>query len=59
MKALLERLKAADEMPLSDKELRYWRTVMPQTTNWLEPEEKAEACATFEAEIERLSREAA
>ncbi|WP_296817495.1 hypothetical protein [Brevundimonas sp.] len=57
--ALLDRLRAAEVMPLSDKELRYWTTVMPQTTNWLEPDEKAAACAEFEAQVTRLSRQAA
>ena len=57
--ALLAQLRGASAMPLSEKELRYWKTVMPQTTNWLEPEEKAAACAEFEAQVARLSRQAA
>jgi len=59
MAELLRTLREADVMPLTDKELRFWRTVVPQTTNWLEPEEKASVCAAFEAELARLTRHAA
>lgn len=58
MTALLQRLSEADLMPLTDKELRFWRTVVPQTTNWLPPEEKAAICARFDAEVARLTRNA-
>lgn len=56
---LLATLRNAEIMPLTDKELRLWRTVLPQTTNWLKPDEKAAACAEFDAEVERLTRKAA
>lgn len=46
-------------MPLTDKELRFWRTVAPQTTNWLEPDERAALLAEFEAQLARLTRKAA
>ena len=59
MADLLRTLRQADVMPLTDKELRFWRTVVPQTTNWLEPDERASVCAEFDAEVERLSRKAA
>lgn len=52
--ALLEQLRAADTMPLSAKELRWWRTVAPQMSRWLGPEEQAEYLAAFWAEVERL-----
>jgi len=56
---LLRILREADVMPLTDKELRFWRTVVPQTTNWLPADERSAVCAEFEAHIERLSRRAA
>ncbi len=56
---VLALLREADQMPLTDKELRFWRTVMPQTTNWLPPHEKAAVCAEFEGHVARLSRKAA
>lgn len=59
MRDLLRTLRQAEVMPLTDEELRFWRTVVPQTTNWLEPEEKAAVCAEFDAHVDRLSRKAA
>lgn len=56
---LLATLRRADVMPLTDKELRLWRTVLPQTTKWLAPDERAAVCAEFDAEVERLTRKAA
>lgn len=56
---LLATLHDADVMPLTDKELRFWRTVLPQTTNWLPPEEKATVCAEFDRHVARLTRQAA
>ena len=59
MTALLQRLREAEVMPLTDKELRLWQTVAPQTTRWLEPEEREAMLAEFEAEVTRLTRRAA
>lgn len=59
MRDLLARLRQAEVMPLTDKELRFWRTVVPQTTNWLEPEEKDAICAEFDGHVARLTRRAA
>lgn len=59
MRDLLRTLCEADAMPLTDKELRLWRTVVPQTTNWLAPDEKAAICAEFDAQVSRLTRRAA
>lgn len=56
---LLRVLREAEVMPLTDKELRFWRTVAPQTTRWLEPEERAKMLAEFDQQIDRLSRKAA
>lgn len=59
MRDLLRTLREADVMPLTDKELRFWRTVAPQTTKWLEPEERASLLAEFDTQVERLTRRAA
>lgn len=59
MRDLLATLREADVMPLTDRKLRFWSTVVPQTTNWLEPEEKAAVCAEFDGHVARLTRRAA
>jgi len=56
---LLRTLREAEVMPLTDKELRFWRTVAPQTTRWLDADERTAVLAEFEAQIERLTRKAA
>lgn len=52
---LLDTLRAAtDNVPLSDRDVRMWRAVVPNMTKWL-PEDEAESIrATFAAELERL-----
>jgi hypothetical protein len=59
MRDLLRTLREADVMPLTDKELRFWRTVAPQTTRWLEPDERASILAELDAQMDRLIRKAA
>lgn len=59
MTDLLRRLREADVMPLTEKELRFWRTVAPQTTRWLPDDERAALLAEFEAQLDRLTRRAA
>jgi len=59
MQALLRTLREADAMPLTDKELRFWRTVAPPTTRWLDPDERAAILSEFDAQIERLTSRAA
>lgn len=56
---VLERLRGADTMPLSPKDLRFWRTVFPQMSTWLPPEEREAMCAAFTAEVARLETRAA
>jgi hypothetical protein len=53
---ILDRLREADVMPLSAKDLRFWKTVYPQMSRWLPAEEREAMCASFFAEIERLER---
>lgn len=59
MHELLRTLREPDVMPLSDKELRFWRVVAPQTTRWLAPDERAALLGDFEAQLDGLSRKAA
>ena len=59
MSELLRNLREADVMPLTNKELRFWRTVAPQTTKWLEAEERAAILSEFDAHVDRLTRRAA
>ncbi|WP_417230526.1 hypothetical protein [Brevundimonas sp.] len=59
LESLLASLRVADVMPLTDKQLRFWQTVVPQMTNWLPPEEKAAICVEFDGHVERLVRRAA
>lgn len=59
LEGLMRTLRRADTLPLTDKQLRFWRTVVPQMTNWLPAEEKAAICAEFEAHLVRLDRKAA
>ena len=55
---LLETLRASETMPLSDRDLRMWQTVVPNMTRWL-PEEEAEAVRIeFAHEMERLGSRA-
>lgn len=51
---LIGTLREATVMPLSDRDARMWRTVVPNMTKWL-PEDEAEAVrAAFAREMERL-----
>ena len=51
---LIGTLREAVAMPLSDRDARMWRTVVPNMTKWL-PEEEAEAIRiAFAREMERL-----
>ena len=59
MRDLLQTLREADTMPLTDKALRFWRTVAPQTTRLLETDERASILAEFEAQVDRLTQRAA
>lgn len=59
LEALLNGLRAADAMPLTDKQLRFWTTVVPQMSNWLPDDEKAVVRDEFDRQIARLTRKAA
>lgn len=59
LESLMNTLRGADAMPLTAKQLDFWRTVVPQMTNWLPADEKTALCAEFEAHLSRLERKAA
>ncbi len=51
---LLETLRESESMPLSDKEMRMWQTVVPNMTRWL-PDDEADAVrCEFASELQRL-----
>lgn len=51
---LLDTLRAADTMPLPDRDVCMWQTVVPNMTKWL-PEDEGEAIrASFTREMQRL-----
>jgi hypothetical protein len=52
---LLETLRAAHAMPLSERDARMWKTVVPNMTKWL-PDDEGEAIrAAFAREMDRLA----
>ena len=51
---LLATLRAADAMPLSDRDLCMWQTVVPNMTKWLPKDEGETIRETFDREMERL-----
>lgn len=54
---VLTEMRAASAMPWGARELRYWRTVVPQMSLWLPDGEAAQLRLAFEAEIRRLDAE--
>jgi hypothetical protein len=53
---LLATLRGATvAMPLSDRDLRMWRTVLPNMTKWLPDPEATGVLAEFEREVHRLT----
>jgi hypothetical protein len=52
--AVLAELKAAETMPWDARRALYWRTVFPQMTNWLPPDEAARMRDEFAAELARV-----
>jgi hypothetical protein len=51
---VLDKARIAKDMPWTEKEVRFWKTVFPQMTNWLPEEERERARAAFWEEIGRL-----
>jgi hypothetical protein len=51
---VLEKARIAREMPWTQKELAFWKTVFPQMTKWLPEEEAEQLRSAFMEEICRL-----
>lgn len=51
---ILVRLRQASEMPLTEREVAFWKVVTPQMSNWLPPVERQAVCAEFNEHLERL-----
>jgi hypothetical protein len=51
---VLGEAKSATVMPWPAKKASYWKTVFPQMTNWLPPEEAAQLRFAFMEEMKRL-----
>ncbi len=54
--ALLEKARAAETMPWSERDARMWQTVFPNMANWLPHDEAEQLRAAFAREMERLRR---
>lgn len=58
LRTVLEKARAAETMPWSERDVRMWQTVFPNMTKWLPEDEAAQLRFEFDQEIERLSRAA-
>ena len=58
LKALLEKARAAKNMPWAERDARMWRTVFPNMAKWLPPEEAEQLRQEFEKEMQRLAKAA-
>jgi hypothetical protein len=51
---ILAEARAAPKMPWEPEQVRLYRTIFPQMSNWLPEEEAAQLRFEFEAELNRL-----
>jgi len=51
---LLAQARAAEAMPWDARKVRLYRTIFPQMSLWLPPDEARQMCFDFEAELARL-----
>jgi hypothetical protein len=58
LKSVLEKARAAEKMPWSERDARMWQTVFPNMSKWLPREEADQLCFDFMQEMERLKRAA-
>jgi hypothetical protein len=58
LRSVLEKAKAAETMPWSERDVRMWQTVFPNMTKWLPDDEANQLRFEFAREMERLSRAA-
>ena len=54
LNAVLDSLRRADTMPLDARDLKFWRVVFPQMSNWLPEAEREAMRAEFRRELARL-----
>lgn len=54
LSALVERMRGAEAMPLSERDQRMWLVVFPNMSRWLPEDEAEQLCFAFEREMERL-----
>lgn len=57
--AVLDLLRAAQEMPWTAGEIRSWRLIFPQMSSWLPDEERQAIRVEFEQHMSRLIARAA
>lgn len=58
LEGALAEVKAADQMPWSQRELEKWQILFPQMSGWLPEEEANQLCFEFAREVERLQHAA-
>ncbi len=54
LRGLIEKARAADAMPWSDRDARMWRTVFPNMAKWLPDDEAEQLRSAFAREMGRL-----
>ncbi|MGH7110994.1 MAG: hypothetical protein ACREFK_11265 [Stellaceae bacterium] len=54
LRALLEKARAAETMPWSERDARMWQTVFPNMAKWLPEDEAGQLRLDFAREMERL-----
>jgi len=58
LEAALAEVKAAEQMPWTQRELEKWQILFPQMSGWLPDEEANQLCFAFAQEVERLRKAA-
>ena len=54
LRRVIELARSSASMPWDARQLRYWRTVVPQMSLWLPEDEAAQMRLAFQTEVERL-----
>jgi len=57
LNGLIDTLARSTQMPLSDRDLKMWRIVVPNMTKWLPDDEAAHIRSMFIGELKRLGFE--
>jgi hypothetical protein len=58
LNAVLDKARAAEKMPWSDRDAQMWQTVFPNMAKWLPKEEADQLSFEFAQEMERLQQAA-